>query len=149
MSGLVFLGGLYRAQFNPAVSSGGYLVPHSLFKNGNGYNVNFLNNGLTEKDLGRGNSKQIQGRAWEAHYFMKNHPTLRCIYLISIVIQKQHHTKLLEHYICIKCLHYILAVSKKLHLKEVIISMGLSGPNPWYNWFLKNRLFRVGLTYNI
>ena len=42
--------GSSRAQFAP--SHGGYLVPHSLFKNGNGYNVNFLNNGLTEKDLG-------------------------------------------------------------------------------------------------
>merc|ERR1711893_559245 len=46
-----------KAQFNPAISNG-YLVPHSLYKNGGtpnggGYNVNFLNNGLTEKDLGR------------------------------------------------------------------------------------------------
>lgn len=42
-----------KAQFNPAVSNG-YMVPHSLYKtNGAGYNVNFLNNGIPEKDLGR------------------------------------------------------------------------------------------------
>ena len=42
-----------KAQFNPAVSNG-YMVPHSLYKTGNGgYNINYLNNGIPEKDIGR------------------------------------------------------------------------------------------------
>ena len=38
----------------PPVTSNGYVVPQSLLKpNTNGYNVNFLNNGSPDKDLGK------------------------------------------------------------------------------------------------
>ena len=50
-----------QAQFSPLMGqlgqppvSNGYMVPQSLLKpNTNGYNVNFLNNGIPDKDLGK------------------------------------------------------------------------------------------------
>ena len=63
-SGQEFRGGSAQsgqAQFSPLMGqlgqppvSNGYMVPQSLLKpNTNGYNVNFLNNGIPDKDLGK------------------------------------------------------------------------------------------------
>ena len=61
-SGGVAVSGGPGAQFSPymghatnlGTGSGGYMVPPSLLKpNTNGYNVNFLNNGTPDKDLGK------------------------------------------------------------------------------------------------
>ena len=62
VSGGVAVSGGPGAQFSPymghaanlGTGSGGYMVPPSLLKpNTNGYNVNFLNNGTPDKDLGK------------------------------------------------------------------------------------------------
>ena len=46
--------GKMSSSSQPPVTSNGYVVPQSLLKpNTNGYNVNFLNNGTPDKDLGK------------------------------------------------------------------------------------------------
>ena len=48
------MGKMSSSSSQPPVTSNGYVVPQSLLKpNTNGYNVNFLNNGTPDKDLGK------------------------------------------------------------------------------------------------